>query len=180
MARRVVSRFSQVGPTMQALSSGGALLASVAPDGRPNAMTIGWATIGLVWARPILCVLVRPSRYTYECIEATGDFTVNVLPPGLRSALELCGSRSGRDLDKILQAGLHTSASQRVQSPVIDEAVITYECQVVHRNDLLPAELEPPIPSEFYGSGDYHRVYYGEILSATAEPNAAEQLKVQE
>ena len=52
--------------TMQRMREDGLLLASVSRDGKPNVMTIGWGTIGSIWARPVFIVLVRPSRYSYS------------------------------------------------------------------------------------------------------------------
>lgn len=73
---------------------------------KPNAMTIGWATLGIVWGKPILTVYVRPSRYTFGLIEKTGDFTVNVLPRELEEIASFCGNISGRDCDKFEAKGL--------------------------------------------------------------------------
>ena len=76
--------------TMKQLDGEGLLLASTKPDGEINVMTIGWGTVGVIWGRPIFAVLVRPSRYTYQFIEASGEFTVNV--PSL--AMKFCGRGS--------------------------------------------------------------------------------------
>jgi len=117
-------------------------------------------------------VLVRPSRYTYECIEATGDFTVNVPPPELAEEVLLCGTRSGRDIDKFEECGFTATPGRKVKSPGIDECLITYECAVVQKNDVVPAHFAPEIAESFYGQGDYHRVYYGEIVACYADLDA--------
>ena len=67
------------------MSNGGILLASQDAGGKLNPMTIGWGVFGWIWARPVFTVLVRPSRYTFACLEAAGDFTVNVRPTGVTS-----------------------------------------------------------------------------------------------
>jgi len=131
-------------------------------------MTIGWATLGIIWRRPICAVLVRPSRYTYGCMEATGDFTVNVPTEELANEVALCGSKSGRDLDKFAECGFTATESSHVKSPGIAECVITYECSVVQKNDVVPEHFIPDIDDSFYASGDYHRVYFGEIKAAWA------------
>ena len=150
----------------------GLLLVSLDEDGRPNAMTIGWATLGIIWRRPICAVLVRPSRYTYGCMEATGDFTVNVPTEELANEVALCGSKSGRDLDKFAECGFTATESSHVKSPGIAECVITYECSVVQKNDVVPEHFIPDIDDSFYASGDYHRVYFGEIKAAWAAEEA--------
>ncbi len=151
------------------LSSGGALLVSLNDEGVPNAMTIGWGLVGVAWGRPVCAVLVRPSRYTYGCIEATEDFTVNVPPEELSKEVAFCGSRSGRDYDKFQHCGFTATKSKHVQSPGIAECLITYECRLVQKNDVEPKHFIDDIIDRFYAEGDFHRVYYGEILATHAD-----------
>ena len=152
----------------EGLRGDGLLLVSLDEGGRPNAMTIGWATLGVIWGRPMCLVLVRPSRYTYACIEATGDFTVNVPPPELAEQVLFCGTESGRDYDKFAECGFTATPGRAVRSPGIEECVLCYECRVVQKNDVIPEQFAPEIVGEFYGAGDFHRVYYGEIVAAYA------------
>jgi flavin reductase (DIM6/NTAB) family NADH-FMN oxidoreductase RutF len=163
--------------TFEVLKDQGLLLASVDRAGKPNAMAIGWATIGEIWWRPIFIVLVRPSRYTYELIEATGDFTVNVPPKELAEITAFCGSVSGRTHDKFAEKGLVAIPGRFVKSPIIDQCVINYECRVVHKNDIIPDFLSPQIKSSAYPSGDFHRVYFGEILAVYADEDARERIR---
>ncbi len=165
--------FEQV---MQVMAKPGLLLAGKDADNKPNAMTIGWGTIGAIWGKPMWIVLVRPSRYTYQCIEKTGDFTVNVPPPSLKEAVTFCGSKSGRDYDKFPTLKLTPTPGRSVNVPIIEECVINYECRVVHHNDVMPSELAGAIQNSAYKSGDYHRVYFGEILDVRADEDALEQL----
>jgi flavin reductase (DIM6/NTAB) family NADH-FMN oxidoreductase RutF len=158
--------------TLQRLLDPGLLLVARGGDGkRPNAMTIGWASFGVIWGLPVCVVLVRPSRYTYGLIEACGDFTVNVLPADLASAASICGTLSGRDHDKLAMAGLHPVEAQAVSSPILAEALIAYECKVVHKNDVLPDQLAAEVQRSCYPKGDYHRLYFGQILRASARPS---------
>ncbi|HID95681.1 MAG TPA: flavin reductase family protein [Candidatus Latescibacteria bacterium] len=146
----------------------GLLLTSVDKKGEPNVMTIGWGSIGRIWGKPMFVVLVRPSRFTYGLIEETGEFTVNVPPKELAEAVAFCGSVSGRDHDKFKEKGLTPLPGRLVKSPLIEECVLHYECKVVHKNDVIPGELAPDIIPEFYPKDDYHRVYFGEIISVYA------------
>ena len=92
---------------MKIMSTRGVLLATWKEPGKvANAMTIGWGMIGSVWSRPIWQVVVRPSRFTYTLLETERFFSVNVLPKSLNRALTLCGTASGRDRDKLADAGL--------------------------------------------------------------------------
>ena len=157
---------------MRAMTSHGLLLGSYDADKKANLMTIGWGLMGSVWGIPIWTVLVRPSRYTYQCIEHSGCFTVNVPGDELGMACAVCGSRSGRDTDKIAQAKLSVTAGKHVLAPVVTQCPVTYECQVVHASDILPDKLTGEILSGSYLDGDYHRIYYGKILGVHVAPDA--------
>ena len=161
---------------IRALTSHGLLLGSYDAGGRPNAMTIGWGSIGSIWGLPMWIVLVRPSRYTFECIEHNGCFTVNVPTEALSMACATCGSLSGRDAYKFEKAGINPEAARNVLAPIVAECPLIYECQVVHSNDVLPAKLADEILGGAYVDGDFHRVYYARILATRAEPDAAERL----
>lgn len=162
--------------TIDKLGRGGLLLASRDSEGKPNAMTIGWGTIGIIWGKPIFVVLVRPSRYTYKLIEITDDFSVNVPPPELSDEVLFFGTVSGRDCDKFAEKGLTAVPGKKVKSPIVQECVIHYECKVVHKNDVIKDRLVPEIISRAYSKGDFHRIYFGEIMAVYAERNARERL----
>jgi flavin reductase (DIM6/NTAB) family NADH-FMN oxidoreductase RutF len=162
--------------TIQRMREDGLLLASVGADGKANVMTIGWGTIGCIWSRPIFIVLVRPSRYTYGRLEQVSDFTVNVPPRELAAGVSHCGTVSGRNHDKFQEAQLTPVPGREVRSPIIKECVVHYECRTLHRNDLAPEALAQAVGEEFYPSGDFHRVYFGEIVAAYADEDAAARL----
>jgi flavin reductase (DIM6/NTAB) family NADH-FMN oxidoreductase RutF len=148
------------------LANGGLLLASTRKDGASNVMTIGWATLGRVWGLPVMIVLVRPSRYTYQFIESSGLFTVNVPTPAMRSYVNLCGTKSGRDVDKL--ADVSTAMGHTVDAVILPDCPMVYECKVVHTNDIIPQNLVSDIAQRAYRRGDYHRLYYGQIIGAFA------------
>jgi flavin reductase (DIM6/NTAB) family NADH-FMN oxidoreductase RutF len=167
-----VSYTDYLSETLDALRKPGLLLVSADASGKPNAMTIGWGTVGIIWGKPIFIVLVRPSRYTHGLIEQTEDFTVNVPSGDMADVVAFCGSASGRDHDKFAEKGLVAVPGRKVKSPIIDQCVIHYECKVVHKNDVLKDNLASEIISSAYPGGDFHTIYYGEILSVYASPDA--------
>ncbi|MGD9495967.1 MAG: flavin reductase family protein [Armatimonadota bacterium] len=169
MAKREVPYTAGFDTFCDTLHASGLLLVSLDAGGRPNAMTIGWAMLGVVWRRPICAVFVRPSRYTYECLEATGDFTVNVPPSELAEEVLFCGTHSGRDHDKFAECGFTAEPGRAARSPGIAQCPITYECTVVQKNDVTPEHFIPQIIATLYARGDFHRVYYGEILATWAD-----------
>lgn len=152
---------------LAALSKGAFLTAG--DETRSNTMTIGWGSIGFIWRKPVFTVLVRPSRYTHEFIEKSGEFTVS-LPFGvLQEALNICGSRSGRDGDKVAAAGLTLKAGKKVATPVIAGCGLYYECKVIGKHQLTPELLTDAVNKDCYAAGDHHTVYYGEIVATYTE-----------
>jgi len=158
--------------TIQRMREDGLLLVTQGVDGKPNVMTIGWGTIGAIWSRPIFIVMVRPSRYTYSRLEEMGDFTVNVPPRELAVAASHCGTVSGRDHDKFQEMQLTAVPSREVRAPIIQECIVHYECRTVHRNDVAPDALAQSVLVEAYPEGNFHRVYFGEIVAAYADEDA--------
>ncbi|MGA2989249.1 MAG: flavin reductase family protein [Candidatus Korobacteraceae bacterium] len=179
MAKVLVPYTDYFAQTMQRVSDEGLLLVTVGTDGKPNVMTVGWGMIGEVWYRPIFLVLVRPSRHSYSRMEQVSDFTVNVLPRELAAAASLCGSVSGRNHDKFQEAKLTPIPSREVRSPIVKECVVHYECRTVHRVDMAPTALVQSIHQQFYQDGNFHRIYFGEIVASYAEEDAAQRLSAQ-
>ncbi|MBC7257156.1 MAG: flavin reductase family protein [Chloroflexi bacterium] len=172
MERTRVPFTFQLDKTLALLSNPGLLLASTKRSGASNVMTIGWGTVGIIWGRPCFVVLVRPSRYTYEFIEDSKVFTVNVPTEALREWVGFCGSRSGRQVDKFSAYGISVSRGQTVEAITIDPCPMVYECRVIHYNDVIPSHLDPAVEAASYGGKDYHRLYYGEILGVFAAQGA--------
>jgi flavin reductase (DIM6/NTAB) family NADH-FMN oxidoreductase RutF len=161
---------------MKVLTSQGLLLGGYDPAGNANLMTIGWGSIGSVWGMPMWTVLVRPSRHTYACLEHSGAFSVAVPTPAMKPACGLCGSKSGRDMDKFAACHLTARPGEAAKAPDVLECPIVYQCQVVHSNDVVPPRLAGEIQAGFYKSGDYHRVYFGRIVAVRIDADAAARL----
>lgn len=131
-----------------------------------NTMAIGWGGINVFWDKPVFLALVRKSRYTRELIEKTGQFTVSVpLERDLKRALNFCGTKSGRDLDKFKECNLTPLPGLKINTPVIGECPLHYECRVIYKHDMLPENMDPEINSEIYPNADYHTLYVGEIVA---------------
>jgi flavin reductase (DIM6/NTAB) family NADH-FMN oxidoreductase RutF len=141
---------------------GGAFLTVKSRD-MLNTMTIGWATFGVVWSKPIMMVAVRSSRHTFGIIEAAKDFTVTVPEGGMHKEIAFCGSKSGRNVDKFKMCSLETTDSRQVASPVIKTRGRHYECKIIYKSAMDPAHLEKEYDSSLYPKRDYHTLYFGEI-----------------
>ncbi len=133
--------------------------------GHFNTMTIAWGSIGTMWSKPCVWVFVRPSRYTFEFMNTYSDFTVTAFPRKYHAALSYLGSHSGRDSNKILEAGLTPIAATLVASPAFTEAELIIECKKIYFQDLDPEKFLDQTIFRSYPNPDYHRMYIGEIVS---------------
>lgn len=138
-----------------------------------NPMTIGWAEFGWVWGRPVATVMVRKSRFTYGLMEQADHFTVCVpAPDTFVKELAYCGSRSGRDGDKLAKAGLSAIPAKSYAGEVVGNCGIYVECKKVLRAETDLAQMDPSIRAKFYGAnqaggnGDPHVLYFGEVTEA--------------
>ncbi len=130
-----------------------------------NAMTIGWGSIGYIWRRPFIQVLVRPTRYTYKFMEKFDTFTVCAFPKKYQPALSLLGTKSGRDGDKISESGLTPVASTLISAPGYQQASLVLECKKIYWDDFHSTNFLDPTIDQHYPKKDYHRIYFGEILA---------------
>lgn len=138
---------------------------SVSNGKADNTMTIGWGSIGPMWGKPIFTVMVRYSRYTYQLMESADAFTVSIpLKADVKKALGFCGRESGRNHDKWKEAGLTKLQAHRVNAPLVGECDLHYECKIVGKQALSKDILIPNIDTACYSNGDYHVLYYGEIV----------------
>jgi flavin reductase (DIM6/NTAB) family NADH-FMN oxidoreductase RutF len=176
MTKEDIAYMTYAPEMLRALEAPGLLLVTQGKDGKPNPMTIGWATLGCLWGLPCFVTLVRPSRYSYKLLEENREFTINVLPKELAEAASYCGTVSGRDDDKFATQGFIALPSRKVKPPVIEQCVIHLECRVVHYNDIIAETMPAELAKSTYPAGDVHRFYYGEILAAYADLDARQRL----
>ena len=152
----------------QICQRGGAFLTAKHEE-RLNTMTIGWGTIGFIWGKPVFMVAVRPSRHTFGILEESLEFTVTIpKDESLKEALAVCGTKSGRDIDKFAECGLVTKAAVEIATPIIVANAWQYECRVIYKQAMGEAcILEPTIMERLYQSsyGGLHTLYFGEILA---------------
>ena len=135
-----------------------------------NVMTIGWASIGCIWGRPMMTVLVRHSRYTFAVIEHAADFAVCVPLVDMRQELEICGSQSGRAFDKLKKCRLELFPSEKIKTPVLNFPGIHFECRIAYTSPMVPMHLIDSY-KHLYPTGDYHSIYFGEIMRCYSSEN---------
>ena len=137
-----------------------------------NAMVIGWGHLGVIWNLPTFTVYVRQSRYTRQQLDSTREFTLSVPMEGHLpgEVSRICGSLSGRDVDKEKAAGLTLADAEEIRTPGILEIPLTLECRVLYRQDQAYDGIPEGIRQRFYAGGagpaDFHTAYIGQIVSA--------------
>lgn len=173
--KRFIDAFDYAGTVCKEMKKG--ILITTKLDGKVNTMTIGWGHIGIEWGKPIFIAYVRESRHTHAMLEGNGEFTVNIpLGEADKKILGYCGTKSGRDTDKIMDLGLTLEEPDVISVPGIKELPLTLECKVIYKQkqDLsaIPADLlEKYYPQDVSDpdqgrNRDRHVAYYGEIVSS--------------
>ena len=166
MTKKKIDIRDYAGEIIKAMRPG--ILLTTKVGNKVNSMTIGWGTLGVIWERPVFVAYVRKQRYTREMLDECREFTINV-PVGeyRRKILGICGSKSGRDMDKTKEAELTLVESEVINTPAIKELPLTLECRVLYSQEQESGKFNDEITRQFYTmeTGD-HFCYYGEIVSA--------------
>lgn len=170
-----IDTFAYAAQILQALPKG--VLLTTRYENHINTMTIGWGMLGIEWNLPIFMTLVRTSRLSHEYLEKNPQFTINVpAGPVDRRILGVAGTKSGRDLDKISELGLHPEAGEKISVPGIRELPLTLECNVIYRQAQDPAAIPEKLRQTYYPEDGrdltkginhcFHTAFYGEIVAA--------------
>ena len=149
-----------------------ALVCAGTPE-RFNCCTVSWGSLGTLWSRPVVTVYLYPTRYTTQFVLAADTFTVSFFPPECRGALGILGSRSGRDGDKVAEAGLTPVPCG--ESVTFAEATTTFLCRKIYEGPFAKEGLAPDIrafysakprvfPPDDAGSWEPHWVFVGEVI----------------
>jgi len=128
-----------------------------------NTMTASWGSFGILWNKPVVHCFIRPQRYTYTFVENSDTYTLSFFDESYRSQLQLCGTKSGRDIDKIRECGF-TTVFADCGTPYFDEAQLVFICKKLYWHDIQPERFVDRNMMKHYPDHDYHREYIGEIL----------------
>lgn len=128
-----------------------------------NTMTASWGGVGVMWNKNVATTVIRPQRYTFEFIEKSETFTLSFLPEEYREALAICGSKSGRDIDKAKETGLTPVGFE--DHVYFEQAEMVFVCRELYKADLTPdGFIDKTIIEQAYPGHDFHRAYIGEII----------------
>ncbi|PKM63082.1 MAG: flavin reductase [Firmicutes bacterium HGW-Firmicutes-21] len=136
------------------------LITAKKADGSFNTMTASWGGMGVLWNKNVFFCFVRPQRYTHEFTEESNEITLSFFEEEYRDTLKICGSKSGRDCDKIAETGL---------TPINDNGIVYFEqaetviCgRKIYTDTIKESGFVDIDPSQWY-KGDFHTVYICEI-----------------
>jgi flavin reductase (DIM6/NTAB) family NADH-FMN oxidoreductase RutF len=145
--------------------SSGVFLTVKDRDGKLNTMTIGWATIGYMWMRPVMMVMVRKIRETYHLMENTEEFTVSIPLKGqYKKELLICGTKSARDIDKFKECKLEPEYIENFSTPVIKGCELHYLCKIVFKQHMNPEHMSDELNDVYGPEQELHTLYFGEIM----------------
>lgn len=128
-----------------------------------NTMTISWGGAGIMWGKPVAFTFIRPQRYTFEFIENNGYYTMSFFDEKYRDALKLCGSKSGRDIDKVAETGL-TPAFTEDGIPYFAEAKLVLVCKKMYAQFLNNESIVDNDAVDKWYDNDFHKMYISEIV----------------
>ena len=159
--------FKEVNPSelnMNPFTSSGKdwLLFSAGYEEKCNTMTASWGAMGVMWGKNAVTVYIRPQRYTKEFVDREETFTISVLGEQYRKALSYCGKVTGKDMDKITEAGLTPYFTDGTTG--IEEADMIMVCKKMYHDTIKPECFdETENDSKWYPEKDYHTMYIAEI-----------------
>ncbi len=131
---------------------------------RCNTMTASWGALGVLWGVPMATIYIRPQRYTKEFVDGQEYFTLSFFPERYRKELSLCGTKSGRDVDKVKECGF-TVAEAGCGAPYFEQAELVLVCRKRMAVPMDPALMPEDVKEKWYDN-DYHTMYWGEVVEA--------------
>lgn len=135
---------------------------------RCNTMTASWGGVGVLWQAPVATCYVRPQRYTKQFLDEEEYFTLTFFPEQYRKELTICGTKSGRDMDKVKECGF-TVKTAACGAPYFEEAELVIVCRKRYVQDFDPAAIPADVKEKQYPNQDYHTMYIGEIVEVLSK-----------
>lgn len=132
-----------------------------------NTMTASWGGVGIMWGNPVATCYIRPQRYTKSFVDSNEYFTLSFFTEDYRKALQLCGTKSGREIDKIRECGFTMTAAE-CGAPYMEEAELVLVCKKQYAQPMDAQFLTEgdAIDKRWYPNHDWHTMYIGQIVEA--------------
>ena len=140
------------------------MLITAGNKGKFNMMTASWGGFGILYNKPVAICFVNPARYTYSIMEGSDTFTLTFYTEAYRDALQYCGTKSGRDEDKVKGSGL-TPMETENGAMAFSQAWMVIECRKMLSQSLSPDAIADPVEKAKRAAQPMHKMYIGEILN---------------
>ncbi|MBR5202750.1 MAG: flavin reductase family protein [Clostridia bacterium] len=142
-------------------------LLTAGKDDNFNTMTVSWGGIGELWNKDVCFIFVRPQRYTYEFMEQNDYFSLSFFGGEYKKELGLCGTKSGRDIDKIAETGF--TPISLGETIGFNQAKVNIVLKKLAYQDMKPDGFVDETIMNNYANNDFHRIYVGEIVKVLVE-----------
>lgn len=144
------------------------MLVTAGNQNKFNTMTASWGGMGVMWHKNIAVTVIRPSRYTYEFVDNNDTFSLSFFLDGYRDALNLCGTKSGRDIDKVEATGLTPVYDSN--TVYFDQADIVLICKKLYTSAMsIDNFTDKELGNAMYPDGGEHVAFIGEIVKVLAK-----------
>ena len=128
-----------------------------------NSMTISWGSMGTIWGKDVITIYVRPDRYTFEFLKQYDTFTVSFYDQQYRPALDIMGSKSGRDINKA--EACNFEAVEVDGSISYKQAKETFVCKKIYCAQMKYEDV-PEYGQKIYQNGiEPHYIIMGEVIN---------------
>ncbi|MFV0468461.1 MAG: flavin reductase family protein [Dysgonomonas sp.] len=140
------------------------MLVTAGNDSSFNTMTASWGGFGTVWERPVAFMTIRDTRYTYEFLNRESVYTISFYSESYKDKMQVIGSKSGRDTDKIKESGL-TPLRMPSGAMAFREATMIIECRKLLNQAIDPKDIsDKEIATKWYSDPGLHHLFFGEII----------------
>lgn len=129
-----------------------------------NMMTASWGGLGVLFQKPVTFCFINPARYTYQLMEKNDTYTLTFYTEAYRDALKYCGSKSGRDVDKVKGSGL-TPITTPAGSKAFSEAWLIIECRKLVAQSLTPEAISNESVRGEWAGKQLSKMFIGEIIN---------------
>lgn len=136
-------------------------LVCVGDEKKYNMMTASWGFFGEMWGKDCVISAVRPQRYTYEFME-NGEYFALCFMGDNKAVHKVCGSKSGRDVNKTELTGLTPVFSEK--AVYFEEAETVIICKKAYAEPLKAKNFFDKEALDKWYNNDLHKMYIGEIL----------------
>ena len=138
------------------------MLITAGNEEKCNTMTASWGGVGIMWGMNVATAYIRPQRYTFAFMENGDRYTMSFFDEKYRDALKFCGSKSGKDYDKVKETGL-TPAFTENGSVYFEEAKLVLECKKMYAQSLNAESITDRESVDKWYDNDFHKMYISEI-----------------